>query len=191
MTVLLIQPPSVEPVTLAEAKAHLRIAGDDDDEYLAAQITAARIQVETTTRRLLVDQVWRIYRDDWPANGRIDLPLTPVADVVEVVLYDESGTPSVLPPARWRLDTAATPARLALIGTPPVSPRLFNGLEIDVRCGFGPSGLSVPQPLRLAIVMLVARWYENREGYGLGIVPSSVADAFEALVAPHRVMRLS
>ncbi len=191
MTVLLIQPPAVEPVTLVEAKAHLRITGTEDDEYLAAQITAARIQVETATRRLLIDQVWRIYRDDWPSDGRIDLSPNPITEIVEIVLYDESGAPAVLPPSEWRFDAATSPARLFLTGAPPVSPRLFNGLEIDVRCGYGPSGLSVPQPLRLAIVMLVARWYENREGYGLGIVPSSVADAFEALVAPHRVMRLA
>lgn len=191
MTVLLISPPAVEPVTLAEAKAHLRLTGSDDDDYLAAQITAARIQVETATRRLLIDQVWRLYRDDWPTDGRLDLPLAPVTEVVEITTYDADGTPTTLPPSGWTVDTASTPARLRLTGAAPASTRAFNGLEIDVRCGYGPSGLSVPQPLRLAIMMLVARWWENREGFALGVVPSSIADAFEALVAPHRVMRLA
>ena len=51
MTVLLINPPAVEPVSLDEAKAHLRLGGSDDDDYLSALIVAARLQVETAIRR--------------------------------------------------------------------------------------------------------------------------------------------
>lgn len=191
MTVLLITPPVVEPVSLVEAKAHLRLIGTDDDDYLAAMIAAARIQVESATRRVLIDQTWRICRDDWPAGGRLDLPLAPVRSVAEITVYDENGAPTVLPATAWSLDAASTPARLALSGEGPRPGRIFNGLEIDVVAGYGTSGLDVPQPLRLAIMMLVARWYENREGFSYGVVPSSVADAFEALVAPFRVMRLA
>lgn len=191
MTVLLISPPAVEPVSLVEAKAHLRLTGSDDDDYLAALVAAARIQVETVTRRVLIDQTWRVYRDDWPVDGRLDLPLTPVRSIAEITAYDADGTPTVLGADRWRLDAAGSPARLALFGAPPATAATFNGLEIDVVAGYGPSGLDVPQPLRLAIMMLVARWFEGREGVATGVVPSAIADAFEALVAPYRVMRLT
>lgn len=191
MTVLLISPPAVEPVSLVEAKAHLRLTGGDDDDYLAALIAAARIRVETVTRRVLIDQTWRVYRDDWPADARVDLPLTPVRSIAEIIAYDADGRPTVLGADRWRLDAAASPARLALLGAPPATAATFNGLEIDVVAGYGPSGLDVPQPLRLAIMMLVARWFESREGVATGLVPSSIAGPFEALVAPYRVMRLA
>jgi uncharacterized phiE125 gp8 family phage protein len=191
MTVLLVTPPALEPVSLAEAKAHLRLTGTDDDDFVSALIVAARLQVETAIRRVLVDQTWRILRDDWPRDGLVDLPIGPIRSVLEVIVYDADGAPVTLSPTAWALDAASTPARLKLLGTGPTPGRPLNGIEIDVVAGFGPSGLEVPQPLRLAISMLVARWYENREGAGFGIVPSVVADAFEALVAPYRVLRLT
>ncbi len=191
MSAILIDPPAIEPVTLAEAKAHLRLTGTDDDDYVAAMITAARIQVESATRRVLVDQTWRIYRDDWPIDGRIELSVAPVKSVAAVTVYDAEGDPTVLAPTGWILDIASQPARLAFTGAIPHPGRPINGIEIDVVAGYGASGLEVPQPLRLAVMTLVARWYEDREGLAYGIVPSRVAAAFEALVAPFRVMRLA
>lgn len=190
MTAILIDPPAIEPVTLAEAKAHLRLTGTDDDDYVAAMITAARIQVETATRRVLIEQTWRVFRDDWPADGLVEISVVPLTAVTAVTVYDAAGDPTVLPSSAWRLDAASTPARLQLIGAAPTPGREINGIEIDVAAGYGSSGLAVPQPLRLAIMTLVARWYEDREGLAYGIVPSRVAGAFEALVAPFRVMRL-
>ncbi|MBP0574088.1 hypothetical protein J8J27_25650, partial [Mycobacterium tuberculosis] len=66
----------------------------------------------------------------------------------------------------------------------------LNGIEIDVTAGFGPSGIDVPQPLRLAAMMLATRWFENRDGGFIDAVPPDVADTFQALVAPYRVVRL-
>lgn len=191
MTAIVIDPPAIEPVTLAEAKAHLRLTGTDDDDYVAAMITAARIQVETATRRVLIDQTWRIYRDDWPADGLITLTLVPLKAVTAVTVFDLEGEATVVPATDWVLDAASSPARLRLTGAVPGPGRPINGIEIDVLAGYGLSGLSVPQPLRLAVMTLVARWYEDREGLSYGIVPSRVAAAFEALVAPFRVMRLT
>lgn len=191
MTVLLITPPALEPVSLDEAKAHLRLTGSDDDDYVSALIVAARLQVETAIRRVLIDQTWRIFLDDWPRDGLVELPVGPVRSITEILVYDADGEPAPLAASAWRLDAASTPARLKLLGVGPHPGRPLNGIEIDLVAGWGASGLAVPQPLRLAIMMLVARWYENREGAGFGIVPSVVADAFEALVAPFRSMRLA
>ena len=190
MTAILIEPPAIEPVTLAEAKAHLRLTGTEDDDYVAAMITAARLQVESATRRVLIDQTWRIFRDDWPPGGIVDLAVAPITSVAAVTVFDANGDPTELPPTAWRLDAASSPARLALVGATAAPSQPLNGIEIDVVAGYGASGLAVPQPLRLAIMTLVARWYEDREGLAYGIVPSRVAVAFEALVAPYRVMRL-
>jgi uncharacterized phiE125 gp8 family phage protein len=189
MTLVLITPPAIEPVTLAEAKAHLRLDDDTDDDYLAAMIPAARMQVEAGIRRVLIDQTWRLSRDDWPPGGVLELPVAPVRSITEVVVYDGDGEPITLGPGTWRLDAGA-PARLLLAEAPPAPLRRIDGIEVDLVAGYGASGIDVPQPLRQAVMILVARWYENREGYAYGIVPSSIADAFEGLIAPFRRMRL-
>ncbi len=48
----------------------------------------------------------------------------------------------------------------------------------------------MPAPLKQAILMLVAYWFENREAAALGAVAGPAALAFEALVAPFRELRL-
>ena len=63
--------PAVEPVTLGEAKAYLRVEHDADDDVIAALIAGARVHVEAQTRRALITQSWRLIRDAWPADGRV------------------------------------------------------------------------------------------------------------------------
>jgi len=53
MPSILLTPPAVEPLTLDEAKAYLRVEHNDEDESIAALIAAARLQVEAQTRRAL------------------------------------------------------------------------------------------------------------------------------------------
>lgn len=194
MSAALITPPAIEPVTLAEAKAHLRLGAEagPEDDLIAALLVAARIHVERATRLMLIAQTWRLYRDDWPDGGVLTLRLNPVIGIGAITVYDGDGAPRELPATAYRLDAAARPARIALVGssgllTPGVA---INGIEIDVTAGYGASGIDVPQPLRLAIMMLATRWFETRDGFFSDDVPGDVADAFEALIAPYRVVRL-
>ncbi len=68
--------------------------------------------------------------------------------------------------------------------------RPIAGIEIDVTVGYGDAGTDVPEPLRQAIRLLVAHWYENRGliavGHEVAILPQTVA----ALIAPYRVLAL-
>src|SRR5262245_39783563 len=70
---ILLTAPGGEPLSLAEAKLHLRVAHDDEDDAIVALVAAARTQIETTTRRAFITQHWRVVRDCWPIDGRIVL----------------------------------------------------------------------------------------------------------------------
>ncbi len=69
MPSVLVTAPTEEPVSLAEAKLHLRVDYSNDDVLIGALITAARQHAENDTRRALVTQTWRQVLDQFPAPG--------------------------------------------------------------------------------------------------------------------------
>ncbi len=62
-----ITPPGVEPITMAEAKTHLRVDHDDEDVYIASLIAVARDEAEAVCGRRFGEQVWRLYFDRFEA----------------------------------------------------------------------------------------------------------------------------
>ncbi len=191
MTAALITAPALEPVSLADAKAHLRLDSDDDDQLLSAAIVAARVHVEALTRRLLIEQGWRVYLDQWPRKRIVRLTPAPLISVDAVTIYDANGDPIVVSEDDYEVDAVAVPGRLVLSGAAPVTVgKAVNGIEIDVTAGYGPSSLEVPAPLRQAIMMLVAHWYEHRGVVGHDMAGAIPPHGFDALVAPYRILSL-
>jgi uncharacterized phiE125 gp8 family phage protein len=70
----------------------------------------------------------------------------------------------------------------------PSPGRSTAGIELDVTAGYGDTAVDIPEPLRQAIRLLLAHWYENRAivAEGSTALPASV----EALIAPYRVLSL-
>jgi uncharacterized phiE125 gp8 family phage protein len=191
MSSILLTPPAAEPVTLAEAKAHLRVAHDDDDAVITALIAGARIHIEAQTRRALITQTWRLSHDLWPPDGRLAVVPVPVKQILAARVYDQDGAPQAVDTQAFTLDKAAAPAIIAFAPWSLPGPgRPVAGVEIDVEAGYGDAGADVPQPLRQAIKVLLARWYENRGliaiGQTVAVLPATVA----AIIAPYRVVLL-
>ena len=187
---LLLAGPTVEPVSLAGAKAWLKIDGADEDELVGALVTSARLVVESATRRMLISQSWRLVRDAWPGDNVVDLPLAPLRQIDAIRVIDAAGVARALAPETYRTDANADAARLIFVEAPP-APGRAAGIEIDVTVGYGDSPANVPAPLRQAILALVARWFENR-GDALSPptadpLPSPAAE----LIAPFRRWRLA
>lgn len=66
MPLQLISPPAEEPLSLAEAKLHLRVDFSDEDALISALISAARQAAETITARQLVTARWKYILDAFP-----------------------------------------------------------------------------------------------------------------------------
>ncbi|HZP20087.1 MAG TPA: head-tail connector protein [Bauldia sp.] len=191
MTAALITGPALEPVSLAEAKAHLRLDTDDDDQLVTAAIAAARVHVEAATRRALIEQEWRVYLDAWPKRRIVTIPVAPLIAVDAVTVFDHTGDPVPVDAGDYEVDTVSVPGRLVLSSPLPVIVgRAVNGIEIDVTAGYGPSSVDVPAALRQAVMMLVAHWYEHRGAVGHDLALAAAPLGFEALVAPYRVLSL-
>lgn len=186
-----ISAPAVEPLSLAEARLHLRLDGDAEDDLVAALVVAARQMAESVLGRALIRQDFRLWLDRWPPGRRaVDLPRPPLAEVTAVSLHDDDGGQSPLDPALWLADRVATPGRLVLrAGAPaPVAARVANGIAIDYRAGYGEAGADVPEPIRRGMALLVGHLFESREAGGDGLRPLPLG--VEALWAPYRVVRL-
>nr|WP_255720550.1 head-tail connector protein [Acuticoccus kalidii] len=190
MVAILVLPPAAEPVTREEAKAHARIDGTAEDQRVDALITAARMDIENRTGRAMVTQGWRIVRDGVPKGGVIRLSPAPIQSVDMVTAYDEAGVPSVVPTTDYEVDLVSSPGRLRLETGRFWGARAMNGIEIDVTVGYGDPD-AVPAPLKQAVMMLVAYWYEQREAARVGAVSSGVANGVSALMAPYRMARLA
>lgn len=185
MTALLIDGPAGEPLPLAEAKAFLRLEHDAEDGLVRALITAARLHVEAATRRLLMTQRWRLVLDRWP-RGHLPIPLSPLRSVEAVRVFSEDGAPSAIPAADWSVDAAPFAARLfAKSGRFADPGRRVAGIEVDVVVGYGDAA-AVPEPLRQAIRLLVAHWFEERLIVGQAGPP--LPRTVDALIAPYRVL---
>ena len=182
MTIALITPPAIMPVTLAALREHLRITEPDEDGYLADRIAAATAHTEQVAGRKLVTQTWRRYADG-PCRA-VPLHLSPVQRIETVTLYDGDGTPSEASPEDWRL----VGNTLHLDHLTPGAAE--NGIEIDVRCGYGDAPADVPAPIRHAILMLAAHWHEFRGAVAPDDQPVSLPPGFAALLAPFREVRL-
>lgn len=192
MALILIEAPEVEPVTLAEAKLHLRVDNSTDDVLIEALITAARQFLETMARPQLamITQTWQYIADKWPSSVGLELRPYPLQSVDEISYTDEAGTEATFASSNYLVDTVSEPGRLRLRSSaswPSVTLQELNGLVVEFTAGFGDDGSAVPAPLRQALLLLVAHWYENREiALTTGATASEIPFTVRALMAPWR-----
>lgn len=186
----LVSEPSIEPVSLVEAREHLRVTHTDEDALIAGLITAARVTVETITRRSFITQTWKLYLDRFPASRGIRLPHTPVQSVSHIKYYDEDGIQQTFPASDYWLDAVSAPARLSLKESKDwedTEADRLNAVEIQYVAGYGSAPSQVPAPIRHAMKLLVAHLYENPDIVSAGqlsVIPMSC----DFLLAPYRVV---
>lgn len=187
----LLAGPAEEPVTLAEAKAWLKVDGADEDALIATLITAARLHLESVTGRALLTQSWRLVLDAWPPGGEVRLPVAPLSALSAIRAFDEDGDEHTIGLAQFLVEAGGTPALLVLPGTVAGMPVLRQrfGIEIDYVAGFG-AAADVPQELKQALLVLVAHWFEHRDAVVIAGSGAVIPFGFDRLIAPWREVRL-
>ena len=207
-TVQIATPPAVEPIALDLARRHCRIDNVAEDELLAAYLRAARTMAEIYLSRVLITQaiLWTVTPENslrpwWhQLRGPLELPRAPVQSISFVNVLDTLGNSTsispaslpVMPPAvliGWKADLAHSPSRLMIGGDTILSDgralRSVNvgNIQVQFVAGYGATGLSVPQPILDAILLITAFLYENRGDAG-GDLPM----AAQWLLDPYRMM---
>lgn len=178
--------PAVEPVTLSEAKAHLRVDSTDDDAYIAGLIRAAREWVEEYLDRTLIATQWVMRLDKFPADSTadIELPRPPMATsgtatAVTVAYTLEDGSTATYSTNLFRVDRASTPGAVKTnyAQTWPPHRQDDNSVSVTWWAGYGVSGSDVPQGIKNAILLCVSEFYEKR---GTGAPPDAAKMLLDA-----------
>ena len=187
MSLTLVTAPTVEPVTLAEAKTHLRVDGTDDDTLISALITAAREHVDGRDGwlgRALCTQTWDCHYDVFPDDGLLYLPVAPVQSVTSVKYVDPDGVQQTFSSANYALGADLDWSPRVILGWDKSWPSVRavpEAVTVRVVAGYA----SVPRPICQALLLLIGHWHEHREAVMEGTfreVPTTVS----ALLTPYR-----
>lgn len=193
MALRLVTPATGYPVSLAEAKAHLRVENTDDDIYIGSLIAAATAFVESVTQRRFCQQTLEWIRNEWP--DKIRLPVAPVQSVASITYVAADGTTQTLDPTLYVVrSSGATKEIIAaasyyyglgeiafapgpLIPWPwpllgpapePVVIRFVAGYgatdtQDDQKDSDDQTANPVPATVQHAIKLLLGQWYDSRE----------------------------
>lgn len=170
--------PSVEPVSTTEAKAQLRIHADDTtyDTEITRKLAAARQWVERRYGIAIITQTRKQTQDQFPCDGKwsaVKLLYPPVQSITTFSYTDSEGTTQTLVAGTNYSSTGLmTPTVGAQdIVIPELYPISFwptiksvpGAVSITYVAGFGNDGTYVPQPVKEAILMVLAHFFEQRQ----------------------------
>lgn len=178
----LVTGPTEEPITTAEAKAHLRQTEADEDALIDDLILQAREWTESAIERALVTQTWDLFLDAFP-DGDLRVPLPPLQSVTSVKYTDVDAVTTTFAASNYYVDTVMEPGRIVLssgISWPSVALRPANAVEVRFIAGYG-LAVDVPQRAKGLMHMLIEHWYVNRGSVITGTISKKIEHAVESL----------
>jgi len=197
MSLSIVTQPAVEPLSLAEAKAHLRVDHNDEDELIQIYIRAAREYLEGPygfLGRCLVTQTWRLTLDEFP-TAEIKIPLPPLQDVVKVAYDDSLGNEITINPDDYYVDSSSQPGWVVPVSSWPTPLDAVNAVRIDFITGYpadtgsSPPDLTanIPFNIKAGMLLMIGNMYENREDDIVGTITAKLPHGAEFLFRPHRM----
>lgn len=175
-----------EPITLDEAKLHLRVDISDDDATIAEKLTMAREYVENATGLALGVKTFTAVLDNFPVRPpyKIEIPRSTVDEITDIKYVDDNGVEQTMDPADYALDAYVSPAR--------ITPK-FGGVwpaittkPSAVRVTFTTAGV-VAAAAKGAIKLLLGHFYENREATISGTIISELPLGVQNLLSQLKV----
>lgn len=173
-----------EPVSIEEAKIHLRVDGDDENALIGDLIKAARSEVENLCGRQLLTATWVHRLDAFPGTGTILLPVSPMQSITSITYTDIGGDSQTVATSVYDSDTASAIPRIFLKDGQswPSSQSITNAVIVTFVAGYGDGLADVPEEARRAILLIVGTLYRNRETMITGATVSELRGVLEGLL---------
>ena len=164
MALKLITASTALAVTLAEAKAHLRVDSSDEDTLITAMITSATETAEQITGRAIMPQTWELTLDAFP--DALELTRVPAVSVTSIKYFDVTGVQQILASNAYALDNADDFGFAYIVPAYdtewPVTRDQINAVAAQYVAGYA-NAAAVPEPIKAWIKLVVGAMYENRE----------------------------
>lgn len=186
--------PAETPVSLAEAKAHLRVEQGDDDTLIGALIDAATERLDGWSGilgRCMVTQTWRFDFAEFSSCGYLRLPMGKVQSLA-VSYRDEDGEAQTFSSGLYRVTADALGPVVALNdgeAWPPTATRP-DAVSVTAVLGYG-NAEAIPAPLKAAILLMVGDLWRFTETATVGSVTEvPMSMTVSNLIAPYRAVGL-
>lgn len=189
--VSVITEPEREPISLDEAKSHLRVPLSDQDGNIdRIYIPAARRRVEAETNRQLITATLELSLNRFPmGSAPICVPRCPMQSVTSITYRDTTGAEQVLDPSKYHVDPASEPGLIhPVFGSPwPAVRQRSAPSTVAVRfvAGYGATGASIPAGIREAMLLLIGHYYYHREDVVVGTISSALPRAVTDLLGSY------
>lgn len=160
---------ATEPVTLAQAKAHLNVIGTGDDALITALITSAREAAEAACGRALAPQTLEMALVAFPGtDGAIALEKGPVATISSVKYTDTAGVEQTITSTAYALSLYGFSNKIApTYGNYwPTAQDIPDAVRIRYVTGY----VTCPEAARSWILLQIGAMYEHREAATVGQV---------------------
>lgn len=157
-----INAPVGEPLTLGEAKQHLRepASSTTHNTQIEQLIKAAREYAEEYTRRAFITQTIEMRLDDFA--DEMELPKPPLQSVISIEYFDADGALQNLATSVYSVDTTSTPGRVILNDGEswPKTKNASNAVIITFTAGYGANGDDVPETIRQALRLYLSKHFD-------------------------------
>lgn len=184
--------PAEEPLTLTEAKLHLRVTNNVENTKISNAIIAARNYIEGFTGPIVTQTVDE-YFNTFPACDWLTLSYGNVQSITSIEYTDSSGATAAVSASTYQLSALGKgrPSSIHLKYNqewPSVTLATVDAVKVRYVAGFGLAA-AVPQEIKQAMLLLLGHFHSNREEElrGNNTVPSSLRLGVFSLISEYRI----
>lgn len=165
MAIKIIKPSEVEPITIEEAKKHLRISDSDEDIIVGSMIKQAKEFCEDFQNRKYITQTLELVMDSFPREGYLNFSnCSPIQSVESIKYYDSAGEEHIFDESNYIIDTDSFINRIVLRNYkrwPSITLQKVNGVKIRFIAGFGDKVEDVPETVKWAMILHMRLLYDD------------------------------